>query len=123
MAKRTNQLSRGGPGGGMGSRVVKQVSPRPGHVAQRIHPGGVSQLGQAVGNHITDGRRSATNYRGDRMVVGELSRPGQPRLGNEVAFTTQAGAGGSRTVSRCGSQQGVSPSTPIGPTKDTLAGR
>jgi len=102
MAK--NTLSRGGPGGGPGSRVVRQVGNRPGKVAQRISPAGVAQLGEMQGNHISDGPRSATNYKGDKMVVGDLVRPGQPRMGNEVAFSTKAGVGGSRTVMDRGTQ-------------------
>jgi hypothetical protein len=96
MAKNTLSKS-GSAGGGFRSRQVREVGNRPGKVAERINPGGAAQQGLAQGNHIME-RREATNYRGDKMIVGELSRPGQPRLGNEVAFTTKCGVGGSRNL-------------------------
>jgi hypothetical protein len=103
--KRMAKLSgKGGPAGGYGSKVVKEVGTRAGQVAKMKNPAAVSQIGSAVGNHLSDGPRSATNYKGDKMVLGDLVRPGQPRMGNEVAFNTQAGPGGSRDVSKTGSQ-------------------
>jgi hypothetical protein len=102
MAK--NTLSKGGPGGGPGSKVNKSVGNIPGKPAQKISPGGVGQLGSMQGDHVSDGPRTTTNYRGDKMVAGDLVRPGQPRMGNEDAFTTKAGPGGSREVMKSGSQ-------------------
>jgi hypothetical protein len=98
MVMKRNELTPGKPGGGAGSRVNREVAPRGGKVAEKINPGGVSQLGGAIGNHVTDGPRTTLNYRGDKMIAGDLVRPGQPRMGNEVAFTTQAGPGGSRNL-------------------------
>ena len=34
----------------------------------RMNPGGVSQIGEAIGNHITD--HGSTGYHGDRMRLG-----------------------------------------------------
>jgi len=114
-----NKLSKGRPGGGMGSRVVKNVGVRTGKPAMVKNPGHVAQYGSAQGNHITD--RGSTGYRGDPPGM----RPASPnvKLGNQTALEAGQGPGAGRSVSRCGSQQGVSPATPIGPTKDTLAGR
>jgi hypothetical protein len=96
MAKNTLSKS-GSAGGGFRSRQVREVGNRPGRVAERVNPGGVSQIGEALGNHSTE-NRTVSNYRGDKMIAGQLVRPGQPRLGNEVAFTTQCGVGGSRNL-------------------------
>jgi hypothetical protein len=116
MAKNTLSKS-GSAGGGFRSRQVKEVGNRPGKVAERINPGGVSQIGEALGNHSTE-NRTVSNYRGDEMIAGSLVRPGQPRLGNEVAFTTKAGPGGSRNLygqSGTNQQYGPAAGTPWTP--------
>jgi hypothetical protein len=98
MAKQTNK-----PGGGPNSRVNVEVPQRLGNPARGVSPGGVSQLGEAIGNHITD-RRGTSNYRGDPFYAGPAPINSGQRLGNEVAQSTKAGAGGSRDVSKSGSQ-------------------
>jgi hypothetical protein len=114
------QMSGHRPGGGSGSRQVVQKPVRTGQKATGMHVGGVSQLGEAVGNHVTN--KSSTGYRGDVWRDGKVPTGGAQRLGNEVAASTKAGPGGSRTVYGCGSQQGISPTrSPNASTKDTLA--
>jgi hypothetical protein len=66
MAKNTLSKS-GSAGGGFRSRQVKEVGNRPGKVAERINPGGVSQIGEALGNHSTE-NRTVSNYRGDETI-------------------------------------------------------
>ena len=107
MAKKGNQ-----PGGGTGSRAMHAPTTYfTGHPGMKTNPGGVAQLGQAQGNKTMTG---TTNYKGDPVKMGSLPK-GVP-LGNQTALEAGQGPGSGRTVSRCGSQQGVSPSTPIGPT-------
>lgn len=117
-----NQLSKGGAAGGPGSKsLAKTTIYHSGQPAQKINPGGVAQFGSAVGNHASDSR-ATTNYRGDPVRMGAMGGMGSVKLGNEVALNVgKGGPGSGRTVMRSGSQGGVSPATPIGPTKDTLA--
>jgi hypothetical protein len=121
--KRSNALSgSGGKGGGPGSRSLSNVTTYyGGRPSEKISPRGVSQFGSSIGNKATDS--GGKNLRGGVEPVrgGAMGGMGSVPLGNTVAEQTICGVGGSRTVSRCGSQQGVSPATPIGPTKDTLA--
>ena len=94
-----------------GTKVVaaylENCCPEPvitGSPAQGMHPGGVSQLGEAVGNHITD-RRGASNYRGDPWTDGKTPAGGAVPLGNAVATRVgKGGPGADRTVMRSGSQ-------------------
>lgn len=51
-------------GSGNNSNRGRKVEPRP----MAISPAGVSQMGEALGNHTTD--HGTTNYRGDRMHQG-----------------------------------------------------
>jgi hypothetical protein len=99
-----------GSGGGYGSRNVRDVrapktEPRP----RAVHPGGVGQLGQKQGSHVTRGEES--NYRGDPFYRGRgYATPVGPT--DNVAA---CGVGGGRKVYASGSQgtQGnVSPGNP-----------
>jgi hypothetical protein len=105
-------------GGGATSSNVKPTTARGGgKPAQAKNPGGVAQFGLAQGDHTMQG---PTNYRCDPRNLpvsgGLLSTP----MGNDLTHGTGP-KGQGRTVMGCGSQQGVSPPTPIGPTKDTLS--
>jgi hypothetical protein len=88
-----------GSGGGYGSRNVKDVrapkaEPRP----RAVHPGGVGQLGQSQGTHVTRGQES--NYRGDPFYRGKgYATPVGPT--DNVAA---CGVGGGRKVYASGSQ-------------------
>jgi hypothetical protein len=101
MAKRSNQLSRGGAGGGMGSRVVRPGPARMGQPAREQRPRGVSQIGQNMGNHATNSGRV---LRGGVEPVRGAAMPSVP-LGNEVAKNVGAGGPGrGRTVMTSGTQ-------------------
>jgi hypothetical protein len=104
--KRTSHRASGGAGGGgINSRATAKVTTyHAGYPGQRVNPGGADQLGQAMGNHTTDGGGKVLPNPAVPMYGGGLVRPGQPALGNEVAYATTAGPGGSRTVMRSGSQ-------------------
>jgi hypothetical protein len=79
------------------------------------------KVGRLV-NHPTDGGGKTLRGGVEPMMSGKLVRPGQPEMGNTLAAATVCGVGGSRSVSKSGSQHGLASSpAPIGPTKDTLA--
>jgi hypothetical protein len=63
-------------GGGIGSRVVKEVGYRTGKPATRISPGGASQIGESVGNKATDSnrmlRKSADPVREGSFPAGSI---------------------------------------------------
>jgi hypothetical protein len=97
--KRSNQLSKGGAAGGLGSRAL---TPKTnvyfgGQPSQRVSPGGVSQAGSALGNHSTD---SGKNLRGavEPMYGGSFGGPGSTKLGNEVALNVGGGGVGTGRV-------------------------
>jgi hypothetical protein len=96
-------------GGGPGSRVNVVVPVRNGDRSRNVNPRGVSQIGQLLSNHATEGSskltRAAETFYGGRAPQGG---PGGVPLGNAVA--TNVGGGGvgtSRTVMRSGSQTGT----------------
>jgi hypothetical protein len=98
-------------GGGINSRVVKQVPQRLGQKATGVSPGWASQIGEGIGNHVTGhGGRSATGYRGEAMRDGKTPAGGKVPLGNSLTNNVgRGGPGTGRTVHGCGSQTGVSP--------------
>ena len=90
-----------GSGGGHGSKNIVHPKVRTGAGAKAAHEGGVSQLGNKVGNHITN--KSATNYRGDPLFAGRGYNPA--KYGNEVALNVgKGGPGTGRTTYASGSQ-------------------
>src|SRR6185503_8627295 len=104
----------GKPGGGMGSRATNApTSYFTGIPSTRISPKGVSQIGSSMGNHSMDNGGKPLTRSVEPVRTGAVG--GSVRLGNETAIQAGQGPGAGRSVSRCGSQQGVSPSTPIGP--------
>jgi hypothetical protein len=87
-------------GGGIRSRQLVEPGVRTGQARREINPKAVSQIGSSMGNRATDSRRtvnSAENLVGQRRIAS-------PPLGNELAARTQARPGGSRDVSKSGSQ-------------------
>jgi hypothetical protein len=75
-----------------------------------------------MGSHSMDSGGKPLTRSVEPVRAGNVGAMGSVPLGNQTAMEAGQGPGVGRNVSRCGSQQGVSPSTPIGPTKDTLAG-
>jgi hypothetical protein len=107
----TNKLSKGGPGGGHGSKVVVERPVKTGKGAKAAHLGGVSQLGNKVGDHVT--HASGTGWRGDPLYAGRGYNP--VPYGNEVAAKTTCGPGGSREVMKSGQQGTHGPVVPGNP--------
>jgi hypothetical protein len=86
--------------GGIKSRVNVERPVRTGAPRERIRHSGVAQIGQRVGNHVTN--QGATGYGGiNPFGAGQGYRS---ELGNSLAVETQCGPGGSREVMRSGSQ-------------------
>jgi hypothetical protein len=98
------QMSGSRPGGGINSKVINPQGQRLGTPARGVSPGAVSQLGEAVGNHISDGSGGrATGYRGDKWFDGKT--PISVPLGNQIAGNVgKAGPGSGRQVAKSGSQ-------------------
>lgn len=100
MAKRSNT------GGGAGSKNVARKPVRTGKAegASRMLSGGVAQLGQRQGNHITE--RGSTRYGGLEINAGPMGGVGAVPLGNEVALNVEGGGPGKgyRQYGQSGSQ-------------------
>jgi hypothetical protein len=124
MAKRSNQLSRGGAGGGPGSRALgKPTQYFTGQPSQRVAPGGVDQLGQAMSNHATDSGKALRNP-ATPLSAGSFGGPGSTKLGNEVALDVGGGGVGTgRTLygqSGTQAQHGAVAGSPAPAGKDIL---
>jgi hypothetical protein len=88
-------------GGGYGSRQHVEKPIRTGTGSRGTNPGGVGQLGQMQGSHVTRGQES--NYRGDPLHSGRSFQP--VKFGNEVALNVgKGGCGTGRTIYKTGSQ-------------------
>ena len=100
------------PAGGMGSRVVTERPVRVGAGSRSTNPGGVGQLGNMQGSHVTRGEDS--NYRGDPLHSGRSFNP--VPFGNQVALNVgKGGPGTGRDVHASGSQGvhgGTNPGNP-----------
>jgi hypothetical protein len=110
MAKRSG-------GGGIQSRVNVKVPVRTGTPNRVVYPGGADQLGQHMGNHSTQSGRTLSNP-ATPLYGGKALSP--TRMGNEIAQSTIAGVGGSRTIHARGSQSSSTPQ-PMAKGRDTLA--
>ena len=97
-------MTKGSGGGGYHSRQHVEKSVKTGSGSRSTNPGGVGQLGQMQGSHVTRGEDSP--YRGDPLHSGRSFQP--TPFGNEVAATTVCGVGGSHTIYSAGSQSGSS---------------
>jgi hypothetical protein len=83
------------PGGGIKSRVNREVGYRQGAPRRAANKAGVGQFGQAQGDHITE--HGATGYRGIRAFDGDAGYPS--KLGNEwSASMTGAKTGPGKSV-------------------------
>src|SRR5262245_39396721 len=96
-------------GGGIQSRVVKDVGVKAGPPSTNIgNPGGVAQLGAAV----------ATKSAFEPVTSGKAAAP---PLGNAVAAATDCRPGGSRTIYRAGSQSTTPTVHDLPPGRNTLS--
>ena len=114
---------KGSGGGGYGSRPHVEKSVRTGTGSHSTRPGGVGQIGQKQGSHVT--RYSDSDYRGERLH--NPAKDFQPvKFGNEVALNVGAGGPGTgRTIYKTGSQcqTGTNPGSPRpNPRRDALEG-
>jgi hypothetical protein len=94
---------KGSGGGGYGSRPHVEKSVRTGTGSHSTRPGGVGQIGQKQGSHVT--RYSDSDYRGERLH--NPAKDFQPvKFGNEVALNVgKGGCGTGRTLyGQAGSQ-------------------
>jgi hypothetical protein len=109
------------PGGGYGSRQHVEKPIRTGSGSRGTNPGGVGQLGQIQGSHVTRGEES--NYRGDPLHSGRSFQP--VPFGNEVALNVGGGGPGKgRDVHASGSQGvhgGTNPGNPRPQGRDILS--
>src|SRR6516225_3076907 len=88
-------------GGGYGSRQHVEKPVRTGSGSRSTNPGGVGQLGQKQGDHVTRG--GSSGYRGDPLHSGRSFQP--VKFGNEVALNVgPGGCGTGRTIYKTGSQ-------------------
>jgi hypothetical protein len=94
-------MAKGSGGGGYGSRPHVEKPVKTGTGSRSTNPGGVGQLGQSQGSHVTRGEESS--YRGDPLHSGPSFQPTE--FGNAIAARTVCKPGGSREVKKSGSQQ------------------
>src|SRR5262245_888261 len=112
MAKKSNRLSTGKPGGGFGSRQHTRVEVHYGQQSKGRNPRAVSQIGQAMGNHATEhtGKMNRTEVM-ERMGSSAAPTAAGIRLGNELAGNVgKGGPGAGRTLyGQSGSNQTYGP--------------
>ena len=90
-------------GGGIASKVHKEIGYRQGTPRRSVNPTGVHQLGAMQGSHITGDGESLKEHKVVRPLYDGAGYPS--RLGNDVALSTDCRPGGSRTLyGKSGSQ-------------------
>jgi hypothetical protein len=99
-------MAKSKAGGGIRSRVVTEKQVRYGEHARAINERGVSQIGQNLGNHVTDRRQVVNPVERVRGQLRPSGGPGGIPLGNETA-KCQAGPGGGRTLYGQSGTQGM----------------
>jgi hypothetical protein len=104
-------MSKHKPAGGPAGKNVKNVGYRTGDINRGISVKGVSQIGSAIGNHVTGKSKILANT--SRPIRGGAAIPS--RLGNAVAASTVCKPGGSRSVRPNGQQAQHGPVNPGGP--------
>jgi hypothetical protein len=99
-----------GSGGGYGSRPVSHRSaPKAEPRARGQNPSAVAQLGEHVGDHITN--KASTGYRGEQLVRGRGYEP--PGMISDPVKAV--GVGGGRTIYKTGTQCQTGPVNPGNP--------
>jgi hypothetical protein len=108
-------------GGGPGSKNIVNKPVITGKSAYGVGPGWASQLGSAIGDHVTDGGR--VPYKGEAMRNKLTPAGGAVPLGNQLATNVgKGGPGAGRTIHHCGSQSNPGPTrSPNATGRDTLA--
>ena len=91
------------PAGGLKSRQVTERNVRVGSGAKSVSRAWTSQIGQSMGNHITERGETMRDVRARGPYNGPGMNP--TKYGNEIAATTVCGVGGSRVVHKTGQQR------------------
>jgi hypothetical protein len=115
-------MSKSKAGGGIRSRNVTERPVKTGKGATKYNVKGVSQVGQSLGDHITNRRQHVNPV--EKVRDGALGAMGNVPLGNARAAElsgANCGVGKGRTVMRSGSQQGLAPARPVPAGRNTLA--
>jgi hypothetical protein len=102
--KQSKMRSSGtGSGGGVGSNKITKPSVRYGErTTNKISPGGVGQMGTAIGGMMKgESRHTSQNA---AVAIKEGPAKAATKLGNQVAWETEARPGGSRNVYETGTQ-------------------
>jgi hypothetical protein len=119
-------MAKSKAGGGINSRVNVAPRVRTGERGRAINPGGVGQIGQSQGDHVTNKnktlRGSVEPVRGDLRPAGS---PGSVPLGNAVALNVgRGGPGAGRKLYGQSGMQGqhgtASPGNPPSKSTDIL---
>jgi hypothetical protein len=107
-------MAKAKSGDGITSRNNREVSVRTGIGGRAANPGYVAQLGERVGDHITN-KRGASGYRGEIFHKGPAYNP--VKFGNEVALNVGGGGPGKGRdfISKCGTQGTQGPVNPGNP--------
>jgi len=88
----------------------------------RVSPGGVSEIGSAIGSKVKAGAMG-NSYGGvsaaQRVMDGKVKHP--TKLGNQIAYETTIGVGGSRTIYKAGYQSSTPAAKPMPTGRNTLA--
>lgn len=92
-------------GGGLGSKVHKEVGNRFGAKASNLNPRAVSQIGQSVGNKATDSGGKTVSKASEVMRRGALPAALSVPLGNELAAKGLGVGGGRKLYGQSGSNQ------------------
>lgn len=89
---------------GLKSNKLVNKGQRLGTTTKGVNPRSVSQVGSAMGNHISEKGRTVNKAQEPLYARPAPTNAGQ-RLGNDVAQATKPGPGGSRIVHPTGSQR------------------
>jgi hypothetical protein len=93
--KNAGRLSRGGPGGGLGSRVAVRKPVVTGATATGYNPGWVGQLGEMQGTHSTESNKPLTKAverpaarapHAANMDLGNIVAPRAKKMGDDRIF-------------------------------------
>jgi hypothetical protein len=119
--ERKIQMAKLSGGGIQGNKVVnKPVRYGDPGGARIVSPSGVSQIGGAQGA-VRRGSNITSQNSAVPVMKGPVGGGINVKLGNQVAAETVCGVGGSRTVSKSGSQSHHQ-SSPMSKGKDILSG-
>ena len=88
------------PGGGIASKQHVSIPVRTGTGSRAARPGGVGQLGNIQGSHVTS--HDDSDYRGEPLHGGRSFQP--VKFGNELALNSGTKPGQGRDIHPAGGQ-------------------